>query len=236
MKKTQAATTTSTEGKKRKSRSTSKSQKSVSKKQKKDTANGVIDEDSSNSVESEEDEDEDEDDEDMESLLMKDIGILEAPSESSSLPPPSTNGTSSSKGGTTNYIVPVKSMMEEDPSLNWRRVDFKKKEPELRNREIRDIHEYNSVKEEYRNKYETYIQLDKKLQENKALFKNLTDQYLKCGEGPEKKQIGDILKQLFTIRQDEVKKFTNAFKILHEELAHLKKLVANFVSNNTKKL
>jgi nitrogen fixation/metabolism regulation signal transduction histidine kinase len=148
---------------------------------------------------------------------------------SSPASPPPTNGTKASALVST-YVVPMKSMLEEEPLLDLRRI-LDKKEPELRQREISNLHDYNSVKEEYSNKYQIYMQLDKKLLENKELFKSLTEQYSKCNDGTEKTRIADTLRQLFTVRQEEVKKLTNAFKIMHDELAQLKKLVASFVNS-----
>jgi hypothetical protein len=141
---------------------------------------------------------------------------------------PPTNGSSNTQ---PSYVVPITSLLEEQPLLDTKRIDLEKQEPDVRKREIRDVHDYNSVKEEYRNKYEMYMLLDRKLLENKDLFKRLTDQYTKCTDSGEKTRIGNTLKQLFTVRQEEVKKLTNSFKIMHEELAQLKKLVATFVNS-----
>jgi hypothetical protein len=212
------------EPKKKRKRQEDKPTKTKKRKETKETA------EQSSSSESDDSSSEDEDlEQDLESLLDN---VTTKPAS----PAPPTNGTTTTAklAAPVNNtpVVPIKSMLEEDSSLDSRRIqDYDKKEPTLRREEITNIHDYISVKEEYGQKYQIYSLLDSKLEANKTLFKNLTEQYLRCNDMAEKNRIGETLKKLFSVRQEEVKKFTHIYCILHEELLQLKKLVTKFVES-----
>ncbi|KAL0477113.1 zonadhesin [Acrasis kona] len=213
---------------------------SASKKKKKETEEDTLEADLINTITSSSadntSKNNDEDDDATDFLDNLEVTV------SSNQPAPSTNG---SKKATplesptpTIPLLVVKTMTEEDPSLNpsRRNINFDKKEPELKNREIRDIHEYNTIKEEYRNKYETYVLLDKKLTDNNELFNKLTNEYNEAVTGVDKLRAADNIRKLFIARQEEIRTFNHLFKILHEELAQIKKLAANFVNSKKQQL
>lgn len=99
----------------------------------------------------------------------------------------------------------------------------------LRSNNIDSMSEYEQSVEQFQKKYKQYSVIDSVLCKNKEQFQELYQEYESSNDSS-KPKIKEYMSKLYHKRKPEVEKLTQFYNVLHEELAQLKQMVADFVA------
>ncbi|KAI9160673.1 hypothetical protein LWI28_010554 [Acer negundo] len=112
---------------------------------------------------------------------------------------------------------------------------YEKDEPELKGA-IKDFSQYKDYVQEYQDKFDSYLSLNKILESDRNKFQKLGND-LEFAKGRDAERYSKLLGQLRdSYRQcgTRHKRLKKIFVVLHEELKHIKQMIADFARSYTK--